>query len=200
MNCRRAWRGRSANTAPCCPNARSSSQNSGRRHLSSSCTSRACAVSRRLRTLTLVPRVGSRQTKTPGRRTPSVSLHTPVFPALAPDTSAAGDFFPPIFNCPHELDRLGALGDGGKWMCGLSRIEDKPNCVIYSFGTSPRPASLCSPAPFTALPFASSMHRRLCFEGFCKSRHPSQSRIVGLGFQCIVLAIPRSLATSLASI
>ncbi|OJT03108.1 hypothetical protein TRAPUB_6336 [Trametes pubescens] len=44
------------------------------------------------------------------------------------------DFFPPIYNCPHELDRLGALGDGGKWMCGLSRIEDKPNCVIYSFG------------------------------------------------------------------
>ncbi|KAI0692120.1 methyltransferase domain-containing protein [Cerioporus squamosus] len=44
------------------------------------------------------------------------------------------DFFPPLFNCPHELDRLGALGDGGKWMCGISRIQDKPNCVIYSFG------------------------------------------------------------------
>ncbi|KAI1783589.1 methyltransferase domain-containing protein [Ganoderma leucocontextum] len=44
------------------------------------------------------------------------------------------DFFPPIFNCPHELDRLGALGDGGKWMCGVSRIQDKPDCVVYSFG------------------------------------------------------------------
>ncbi|KAI0640851.1 methyltransferase domain-containing protein [Trametes meyenii] len=44
------------------------------------------------------------------------------------------DFFPPIFNCPHELDRLGSLGDGGKWICGASRIEDKPSCVIYSFG------------------------------------------------------------------
>ncbi|KAI0328831.1 hypothetical protein GY45DRAFT_1325827 [Cubamyces sp. BRFM 1775] len=44
------------------------------------------------------------------------------------------DFFPPVFNCPHELDRLGALGDGGKWMCGASRIESKPDCVIYSFG------------------------------------------------------------------
>ncbi|KAI0365832.1 hypothetical protein BV20DRAFT_1027306 [Pilatotrama ljubarskyi] len=44
------------------------------------------------------------------------------------------DFFPPIFNCPHELDRLGSLGDGGKWICGISRIEDKPDCVIYSFG------------------------------------------------------------------
>ncbi|KAH9852856.1 methyltransferase domain-containing protein [Lenzites betulinus] len=44
------------------------------------------------------------------------------------------DFFPPLYNCPHELDRLGALGDGGKWMCGISRIKDKPDCVIYSFG------------------------------------------------------------------
>ncbi|OSC98333.1 hypothetical protein PYCCODRAFT_1461394 [Trametes coccinea BRFM310] len=44
------------------------------------------------------------------------------------------DFFPPIFNCPHELDRVGALGDGGKWMCGVSRLEGKPDCVIYSFG------------------------------------------------------------------
>ncbi|KAI0820548.1 methyltransferase domain-containing protein [Trametes gibbosa] len=44
------------------------------------------------------------------------------------------DFFPPLYNCPHELDRLGALGDGGKWLCGISRIEDKPDCVIYSFG------------------------------------------------------------------
>ncbi|KAI0776552.1 methyltransferase domain-containing protein [Trametes elegans] len=44
------------------------------------------------------------------------------------------DFFPPIYNCPHELDRLGALGDGGKWMCGASRIADKPDCVLYSFG------------------------------------------------------------------
>ncbi|TBU51741.1 methyltransferase domain-containing protein [Dichomitus squalens] len=44
------------------------------------------------------------------------------------------DFFPPLYNCPHELDRLGALGDGGKWICGMSRIQDKPDCVIYSFG------------------------------------------------------------------
>jgi len=46
----------------------------------------------------------------------------------------AWDFFPPVFDCPHELERLGATGDGGKWTCGLSRLEDKPGCVIYSFG------------------------------------------------------------------
>ena len=42
---------------------------------------------------------------------------------------------PPTFDCPHELERIGAVGDGGKWICGLSRIEDKPDCVIYTFGT-----------------------------------------------------------------
>ncbi|KAH9837615.1 methyltransferase domain-containing protein [Rhodofomes roseus] len=44
------------------------------------------------------------------------------------------DFFPPVFNCPHELERIGALGDGGKWICGLSRVAEKQDCVIYSFG------------------------------------------------------------------
>ncbi|RXW16857.1 hypothetical protein EST38_g8995 [Candolleomyces aberdarensis] len=44
------------------------------------------------------------------------------------------DFFPAAFNCPHEIERLGALGDGGKWVCGLSRVQDKPDCVVYSFG------------------------------------------------------------------
>ncbi|TCD68574.1 hypothetical protein EIP91_010499 [Steccherinum ochraceum] len=44
------------------------------------------------------------------------------------------DFFPPAFNCPHERERVGQLGDGGKWVCGLHRVEDKPDCVIYSFG------------------------------------------------------------------
>jgi len=43
-------------------------------------------------------------------------------------------FFPPSYDCPHELERVGALGDGGKWTCGLSRLEHKPDCIIYTFG------------------------------------------------------------------
>jgi len=46
----------------------------------------------------------------------------------------AWDYFPAAFNCPHEVERLGALGDGGKWVCGISRLATKPDCVIYSFG------------------------------------------------------------------
>ncbi|KAJ6591179.1 methyltransferase domain-containing protein [Mycena vulgaris] len=44
------------------------------------------------------------------------------------------DFFPASYNCPHEIQRLGALGDGGKWVCGLSRVEHKPDCIVYSVG------------------------------------------------------------------
>ncbi|KAL1751972.1 methyltransferase domain-containing protein [Schizophyllum commune] len=44
------------------------------------------------------------------------------------------DFFPAAYNCPHEVQRIGALGDGGKWVCGLSRVQRKPDCVVYSIG------------------------------------------------------------------
>ncbi|TFK60244.1 hypothetical protein BDN72DRAFT_965783 [Pluteus cervinus] len=44
------------------------------------------------------------------------------------------DYLPAAFNCPHEVERHGALGDGGKWICGLTRLREKKNCVIYSFG------------------------------------------------------------------
>ncbi len=84
-----------------------------------------------------------------GPRTPSVCRESSVSEFTL--TRSAGDFFPPIFNCPHELDRIGALSDGGKWMCGISRIQDKPDCVIYSFGMShflfplrPSPSSGCA--------------------------------------------------------
>src|ERR1700683_3847923 len=57
------------------------------------------------------------------------------FNLRVPDISLLqGDFFPPAFNCPHELERIGALGDGGKWLYGLSRVAEKPDCIVYSFG------------------------------------------------------------------
>ncbi|EJD03272.1 uncharacterized protein FOMMEDRAFT_20423 [Fomitiporia mediterranea MF3/22] len=44
------------------------------------------------------------------------------------------DFVPAAFNCPHSVERIGALGDGGKWVCGLQRVARKPDCVVYSVG------------------------------------------------------------------
>ena len=45
-----------------------------------------------------------------------------------------GDFFIPAFQCPHRVERVGTLGDGGKWVCGLDRVAKQDKCVIYSFG------------------------------------------------------------------
>jgi hypothetical protein len=45
-----------------------------------------------------------------------------------------GDFFIPAFQCPHRVERVGTLGDGGKWVCGLERVAKQGKCVIYSFG------------------------------------------------------------------
>ena len=35
------------------------------------------------------------------------------------------------------MERIGRMGDGGKWVCGMSIYEQLPDtrpCVIYSFG------------------------------------------------------------------
>lgn len=47
-----------------------------------------------------------------------------------------GDFFTAAFQCPHRVGRVGTLGDGGKWVCGLDRVARQRKCVIYSFGLS----------------------------------------------------------------
>ncbi|KAJ7682863.1 methyltransferase domain-containing protein, partial [Mycena rosella] len=44
------------------------------------------------------------------------------------------DFFGPAFSCPFSVYRVGTMGDGGKWVCGLERATHQPNCVIYSMG------------------------------------------------------------------
>lgn len=47
------------------------------------------------------------------------------------------DFTPASYGCPHEMERVGRMGDGGKWVCGMSRYVNMPPerpCIIYSFG------------------------------------------------------------------
>lgn len=47
------------------------------------------------------------------------------------------DFVPASYSCPYEMERIGRMGHGGKWVCGMLLYEaipvEKP-CVIYSFG------------------------------------------------------------------
>jgi len=59
------------------------------------------------------------------------------------------DFFPATYTCPHDIQRVGRLGDGGKWVCGMSLYEERPapavtphnptpetETIIYSFGVN----------------------------------------------------------------
>ena len=36
------------------------------------------------------------------------------------------DYFPASWSCPHDVQRVGRLGDGGKWVCGMSVYESIP--------------------------------------------------------------------------
>ncbi|KZT54622.1 hypothetical protein CALCODRAFT_499558 [Calocera cornea HHB12733] len=46
------------------------------------------------------------------------------------------DFFLPSFDCQHYVERIGRMGDGGKWVCGMDIIAKKANPVVYSFGVA----------------------------------------------------------------
>ena len=49
------------------------------------------------------------------------------------------DLYEPLYGC-HNRQRLGRVGDGGKWVCDLDRIVAKSsadlNCIVYSFGSN----------------------------------------------------------------
>ena len=78
---------------------------------------------------------GSRKIRNHGHRIPFVSAQ--LFSCIIGLRQfKPGSFFPPSFQCPHEVERIGSLGDGGKWTCGLSRLQHKPDCLVYSFGES----------------------------------------------------------------
>lgn len=57
------------------------------------------------------------------------------------------DFSRPTFFCPHDMERVGKLGDGGKVVCGMTRYEKEcpgpssnsnkaKELIVYSFGVN----------------------------------------------------------------
>jgi Methyltransferase domain len=56
--------------------------------------------------------------------------------AALPESRFIWDLFYPDYNCPYGKSRLGRVGDGGKWLCGVERFLSKPGCVVYSLGSN----------------------------------------------------------------
>jgi len=44
------------------------------------------------------------------------------------------DWFSPDYNCP-TMERVGRVGDGGKWICDVDILTDR-KCVVYSYGVN----------------------------------------------------------------
>jgi hypothetical protein len=86
-----------------------------------------------------------------------------------------GDFFIAAFQCPHRVERIGTLGDGGKWMCGVDRIAKQEKCVIYSFGLSFLPPPHCLHRPRVnphTLCILTGVNRESSFEADLMKRAP----------------------------
>jgi hypothetical protein len=62
--------------------------------------------------------------------------------AMSSETSDVGgvrriwDFFAPDYNCPSLKERIGRIGDGGKWVCGMRRFSEGRQCLVYSLGSA----------------------------------------------------------------
>ncbi|CAF2922543.1 unnamed protein product [Rotaria sp. Silwood2] len=52
-----------------------------------------------------------------------------------PDTFYFLTNWEPNFHCSHAR-RVGARGDGGKWVCDPYRLKSRHDCLIYSIGSS----------------------------------------------------------------
>jgi hypothetical protein len=57
------------------------------------------------------------------------------------------EYFLPVFTCPYTTQRIGKMGDGGKFVCGFELFEtptgtdlqglvEPEPCILYSFGVS----------------------------------------------------------------
>eukprot|EP01105_Mastigella_eilhardi_P006158 TRINITY_DN17764_c0_g1_i1.p1 TRINITY_DN17764_c0_g1~~TRINITY_DN17764_c0_g1_i1.p1 ORF type:complete len:285 (-),score=90.66 TRINITY_DN17764_c0_g1_i1:187-1041(-) len=46
------------------------------------------------------------------------------------------ELFEPPYECVAGEDRVGNIGDGGKWTCGMERVLAVQPCVVYSLGSN----------------------------------------------------------------
>jgi len=81
------------------------------------------------------------QSRTPAFTRNLKAVNVTSFSPFAKDASVnIWDLFPPELSCP-DIQRVGSVGDGGKWICGLSwlgmnRQNEDEKCIVYSYGVS----------------------------------------------------------------
>ncbi|KAF2241954.1 hypothetical protein BU26DRAFT_524601 [Trematosphaeria pertusa] len=97
----------------------------------------------------------------------------PLFPAQSLDEFGKypytlWDFFPPTWTCPHDIQRVGRLGDGGKWVCGMSIYESIP-----APSAAPSRWGLSSPAQQGVVMYSFGINYESSFEAEMLERVPS---------------------------
>ena len=56
----------------------------------------------------------------------------------------------PLLSCANE-ERIGSLGDGGKWICDPGKISNSKHCLVYSIGSNEDfRSAICSHFPILA--------------------------------------------------
>lgn len=92
------------------------------------------------------------------------------------------DFFPATWTCPHDIQRVGRLGDGGKWVCGMSIYESLPAPQFPTIGsTETRDTSSAIAANDGLVIYSFGINGESSFEAEMLERVPS-ARIWGYDF------------------
>ena len=90
------------------------------------------------------------------------------------------DFFPATWTCPHDIQRVGRLGDGGKWVCGMSVYESLPAPTPASDAVGSQETAVMAPDEGLVV-YSFGINAESSFEAELLERVPS-ARIWGYDF------------------
>lgn len=91
------------------------------------------------------------------------------------------DFFPATWTCPHDFQRVGRLGDGGKWVCGMSLYESLPAITFPSAENIESRKAPAVPSDAGLVIYSFGINGESSFEADMLERIPS-ARIWGYDF------------------
>ncbi|KAK9840632.1 hypothetical protein WJX81_005767 [Elliptochloris bilobata] len=66
----------------------------------------------------------------------SCSAHGTMLAASSGHLARFWDVWAPFYDCPFVRERIGKIGDGGKYLCGVSSLLQRPGCLVFSIGSN----------------------------------------------------------------